>query len=109
MILTILKQTKRRDIGILTRKGQSLELMNEPLQENMVITVEPGLYFNDVSIQMWTSLPEYAKYFDLSKINQYRPVGGVRIEDTVLITKEGHENFTIVPKEVDDIEAIMKV
>ncbi|CEG79726.1 hypothetical protein RMATCC62417_14156 [Rhizopus microsporus] len=98
-----------RDVGILTRKGKSLELMNEPLQENMVITVEPGLYFNDVSIQMWTSLPEYTKYFDLSKIDQYRPVGGVRIEDTVLITKEGHENFTIVPKEVDDIEAIMKL
>lgn len=72
----------------------------------MVITVEPGLYFNDVSIQQWTS--KYETYFDVNKINQYRVIGGVRIEDTVLITKEGHENFTIVPKEIKDIEAIMK-
>jgi Xaa-Pro dipeptidase len=76
------------------------------LEENMVITVEPGLYFNEVSIQQWTS--KYETYFDFNKINQYRVIGGVRIEDTVLITKEGHENFTIVPKEIKDIEAIMK-
>ncbi|KAG1151785.1 hypothetical protein G6F37_003133 [Rhizopus arrhizus] len=94
-------------IGIASnRKGQPLEQLNRPLEENMVITVEPGLYFNDVSIQQWTS--KYETYFDFNKINQYRVIGGVRIEDTVLITKEGHENFTIVPKEIKDIEAIMK-
>ena len=39
-----------------------------PLQTGMVITIEPGIY-----------LPE---------------VGGVRLEDTILITKEGYENLT---------------
>lgn len=80
-------------------------MLTRPLEENMVITVEPGLYFNDVSINAW--LKDYPDYLDLDKINQYRVIGGVRIEDTVLITKEGHENFTIVPKEINDIEAIM--
>ncbi|CAO3684678.1 unnamed protein product [Rhizopus stolonifer] len=93
------------DIGILSRKGTSLNMLTRPLKENMVITVEPGLYFNDVSINAW--LKDYRDYLDLDKINQYRVIGGVRIEDTVLITKEGHENFTIVPKEISDIEAIM--
>lgn len=73
----------------------------------MVVTVEPGLYFNDVSIDIWTNHPNYFYFFDMNKVNQYRAVGGVRIEDTVLITSTGIENFTIAPKEVVDIEALM--
>jgi Xaa-Pro dipeptidase len=103
----------RKEIGILKekrgRKGRSLDYnVNRALEENMVITVEPGLYFNDVSIDFWTKNPVYQRYFNIDKINQYRVIGGVRIEDTILITKDGHENFTIAPKEVDDIEALMK-
>jgi len=44
------------------------------LQPGMAITVEPGIY-----------LPQ---------------IGGVRIEDTVVITKEGHRNLTNRPKEL---------
>ncbi|KAI7891395.1 peptidase M24, structural domain-containing protein [Mucor mucedo] len=100
-------------IGILThqikkgRKGVTLDL-NRALEKDMVVTVEPGLYFNDVSIDIWTKNPAYARYFNMEKINQYRVIGGVRIEDTILITDDGHENFTIAPKEVQDIEALMK-
>jgi Xaa-Pro dipeptidase len=109
MILIFMPSCCRTDIGILTtkvRKGKPLDL-NRTLTENMVVTVEPGLYFNDVSIDLWTKNPVYNPYFNMEKINQYRVIGGVRIEDTILITKDGHDNFTIVPKEVDDIEAVM--
>lgn len=106
----------RSDIGILNhptktykeRKGYPLSAFTRPLQQDMVVTVEPGLYFNDVSIDLWTNNPDYAKYFDMKKINQYRVIGGVRIEDTVLITSSGIENFTIAPKEVIDIETLMQ-
>lgn len=45
---------------------------DDELRPGMVVTVEPGLYYADL--------------------------GGVRIEDTVLITKEGCTNLTNVPK-----------
>lgn len=45
-----------------------------PLEENMVVTVEPGLY--------------------------YPNKGGVRIEDIVAVTKNGIDNLTNLPKEL---------
>lgn len=34
------------------------------------------------------------------------PVGGVRIEDDILVTKEGHENLTTAPKGDDALKII---
>lgn len=82
-------------------------LLGRPLEENMVVTVEPGLYFNETSLNMWIKVPGFAEYFDIETIKRYWPVGGVRIEDTVVITADGIENLTIAPKRVKDIEAIM--
>ncbi|KAI9027202.1 peptidase M24, structural domain-containing protein [Phycomyces nitens] len=82
-------------------------LKGRPLEANMIVTVEPGLYFNDTMLDTWTQYPGYEPFFDLDVIRRYRVVGGVRIEDTVLITKDGHENLTNAPKTVREIEDIM--
>ncbi|OBZ85211.1 putative Xaa-Pro aminopeptidase PEPP [Choanephora cucurbitarum] len=82
-------------------------LFSRPLEEHMVLTVEPGLYFNQTMLDIWTQYPGYQKYFDLEILRRYQEVGGVRIEDTVVITKYGHENLTTVPKQVHEIEALM--
>ncbi|KAG0170492.1 hypothetical protein DFQ28_001806 [Apophysomyces sp. BC1034] len=98
-----------RSIGILQMdrmQPKSQLLFNRPLEANMVVTVEPGLYFNDTSLRDWTC-SQYKKYFNLQVLEQYRLVGGVRIEDTVVITADGIDNLTIVPKEVEAIEKIM--
>lgn len=66
--------------------------LSEPLKPGVVLTLEPGLYIQ------------------ASKGSSQRYSGiGVRIEDDILITEDGHEVLTAsVPKEVDEIEALMK-
>ena len=54
-----------------------------PMQVGMVFTVEPGIYIPEEGL-------------------------GIRIEDNILITDDGHVNLTrAIPKEVDEIEAQM--
>ncbi|MGL4855785.1 M24 family metallopeptidase, partial [Plesiomonas sp.] len=61
------------------------------LQAGMVITVEPGLYIAP----------------DANVPAQYRGIG-IRIEDDLLITAQGNDVLTAgVPKQIDDIEALM--
>ena len=61
------------------------------LEPGMVFTVEPGIYVNpaDGVDERWNNI-------------------GIRIEDNVLVKKDGYENLTeSAPKSPDDIEAVM--
>jgi Xaa-Pro dipeptidase len=40
-------------------------------------------------------------------LEKYWEVGGVRIEDNVLVTKDGYENLTTAVKEVDEMEKLI--
>ncbi|KAI8393930.1 peptidase M24, structural domain-containing protein [Radiomyces spectabilis] len=82
-------------------------LSNRPIEANMVLTVEPGLYFHPTIITAWTEHPDLQKYFNMEKLHRYSVVGGVRIEDTVVITEDGYENLTTAPKTIKDIESLM--
>lgn len=87
------------------------------LEPGMVITIEPGLYFREKGLEQLYEIfgsvadsteidafigqvaPEYEKYVNI----------GVRIEDDILITKDGKINLSrYAPKEVEDIEQIMR-
>jgi Xaa-Pro dipeptidase len=83
--------------------------MRRTLQPSMVVTVEPGLYFVDAILDPAIADPKISKYLNIPLIQQYRSkVGGVRIEDDVLILKDGIENLTgWIPKTIRDIEAVM--
>ncbi len=62
------------------------------LEENMVITIEPGIYISKDS-------PAPQKWWDIP----------VRIEDDFLITKDGCELLSdMAPRTSDEIEALMK-
>jgi len=72
------------------------------LQESHVITVEPGCYFNPFLLEPFKDSP----YLNHEVLAKYMPVGGVRIEDDILITKNGFHNFTSAVKSVEEIEAL---
>ena len=60
------------------------------LEEGMVFTIEPGLYFQ----------PD-----DLTVPEEYRGIG-VRIEDDILVTADGAENLSAaIPRTADEVEA----
>ncbi|WP_192035756.1 Xaa-Pro aminopeptidase [Halomonas sp. YLGW01] len=74
------------DVGSYRRQGEP-----RPLAPGMVLTVEPGLYIPDDE-----DIPE-----------AFRGIG-IRIEDDVAVTADGHEVLTDgVPKRVSEIEALM--
>lgn len=62
------------------------------VETDQVFTVEPGLYIIDTLLR---KLPDPARAMvNDAKVDEFRPFGGVRIEDNVRVTTDGHENFT---------------
>jgi len=90
-----------------SRPGLASLRMGRVLEENMVVTVEPGVYFIDCALDKALATPEQARFINQEGLAAYRTFGGVRIEDDVVVTSDGIENLTLVPREVDDIEAVM--
>jgi len=77
------------------------------LPAGAIVTNEPGVYFCKFILEPALKDERHKKYIDKDVLERYWQVGGVRIEDDVLITKEGYENLTDVPKTVEEMEAIM--
>ena len=72
---------------------------NPNLEEGMVVTVEPGIYFSRYELQrIWLADPKHAKHINKEILDRYYPVGGVRIEDDILVTGQGYQNLTTTPK-----------
>jgi len=77
------------------------------LQPGMVLTIEPGLYFVPALLKPALEDDETAQFLNESKLNQMMDFGGVRIEDNLIITDDGYQNMTDVPKERAAIENAM--
>ena len=75
------------DAGLVQKNGEP-----RPLEEGICLTIEPGIY-----------IPAD----DQDAPEELRGTG-IRIEDDILVTADGHENMTkACPKEVDELEAII--
>ncbi|KAI1124760.1 peptidase M24, structural domain-containing protein [Nemania abortiva] len=77
------------------------------LPAGSVITVEPGIYFCEFIIRPFLKDPKHSKYIDENVLNNYWDVGGVRIEDNIVITKDGSINLTEAVKDPDEMEKII--
>lgn len=89
------------------RPGIKYLRMRRSLQPGMALTVEPGLYFIPALLKPAFEDARKSKFLNKEKLEQMFDFGGVRIEDNLIITEEGHENLTDVPTERSEIEKIM--
>jgi Xaa-Pro aminopeptidase len=93
------------DVGKTVISGQP-----RPLLAGMVFTIEPGIYIRPDVFEKMKGL----NYTDQEvaerrvKLKPYMNIG-VRIEDDVAVTETGCRNLTeAVPRDIDDIENLMK-
>ncbi|KAI9702518.1 MAG: hypothetical protein M1836_000998 [Candelina mexicana] len=77
------------------------------LPAGSIITVEPGIYFCRFIIEPYLKHPDHSRYINKAVLDQYWSVGGVRIEDDVLVTKDGYQNLTTAVKDADEMESII--
>ncbi|MBT2748141.1 MULTISPECIES: Xaa-Pro dipeptidase [unclassified Lysobacter] len=63
------------------------------LEPGMAVTIEPGLYFVDLLLDGLRQ-GEHADSVDWSRIDRFRPFGGIRIEDDVVCTDAAPINLT---------------
>jgi len=75
---------------------------------DMVVTCEPGLYFNSDLLEQLAGDKELGILINWKVVESYFKVGGVRIEDCLRITKDDPENLTRAVKEVDDVENMVQ-
>lgn len=69
--------------------GTNALRMGRRLEEGFVVTDEPGIYFIPALIDEWKANGHCAEYLNFDKIETYKDFGGIRLEDDVLITKDG--------------------
>ena len=93
--------------------GTNCLRMGRRLQEGFVVTDEPGVYFIPALIDDWKASGHCAEFLNFDKIETYKDFGGIRIEDDVLITKDGcrflgKDRIPYHPKDVEEFMAANK-
>ena len=89
--------------------GTNCLRMGRRLEEGFVVTDEPGIYFIPALIDDWKVSGHCKEFINFDKLETYKDFGGIRIEDDVLITKDGCRFIgkDRIPYHPADIEAFM--
>jgi Xaa-Pro aminopeptidase len=65
-----------------------------PLEPGMAVTVEPGIYFARALLEDPERRQRYREQVAWDKVDKLLDFGGIRIEDNILITEDGHDVIT---------------
>lgn len=88
-----------------TQFGTAYLRMARALEPGFVVTVEPGIYFIPELIDMWQSEGKHKDFICYDKLDPYRSFTGIRIEDNVLVTPDGHVVLGLpIPKTRTEVE-----
>jgi Xaa-Pro dipeptidase len=74
-------------------KGHPYLRTTRTIEEDQVFTIEPGIYFIEMLLSPLRK-GGLAKLVDWKLVDRLGPCGGARIEDNVVVTKDGHRNLT---------------
>ncbi|MCQ2223437.1 MAG: Xaa-Pro aminopeptidase [Bacteroidaceae bacterium] len=79
------------------------------LQEGWVMTDEPGIYFIPALIDEWRTKGINKDFLNFDMLETYKDFGGIRIEDDILITKDGcrYLGEKRIPYYMDELEAFI--
>ncbi len=98
------EETQRSD-----QFGLAYLRLAKALQPGYVLTVEPGIYFIPELIDLWKAENKFREFINYQEVEKYRGFGGIRIEDDVLVTEQGHRVLgKPVPKTIEEVETTMK-
>jgi Xaa-Pro dipeptidase len=73
--------------------GHPFLRLTRVLEEDMVVTIEPGLYVIDMLLDNLRGTAA-EQHLNWSAVDELRPYGGIRIEDDVRVLDDGIENLT---------------
>ncbi len=89
--------------------GTNCLRMGRKLEEGFVVTDEPGIYFIPALIDDWKASGHCQEFLNFDKLETYKDFGGIRIEDDILITKDGCRflGSKRIPYHPEELEAFM--
>ena len=91
------------------RFGLNFLRLDRPLQEGMLVSIEPGFYQVPSILNYPDRREKYQEIVDWDRLAQFSDVRGIRIEDDVLVTQSGCEVITAdLPSNPDAIEHFMQ-
>lgn len=91
-----------------TTFGTAYLRLAKTLKPGFVLTVEPGIYFIPDLIDQFRNEGKFIDFVNYDVLETYKDFGGIRIEDDVLVTEEGHRVLgKPIPKTIAEIEAVM--